>query len=262
MEKITSKTNKIVKETAKLFSSAKYRNEQGLFVLEGARLCSDILNSSCELVKLLVTENFNVKNATLVNSLSVISASSYLITDEIADKICSTVNPQGIFAVCKIKKEVYRVEPDKKYIALENVQDPGNLGAVARTAEALGIDGLIISGGCDIYNPKALRASMGSLLRIKVIFCDNLSVFLKELNGEIKIYAAVPYSYAKDIRKCDFSKGAICIIGNEANGVTDEVKETADSLITIKMLGLAESLNASTAASITMWEMLRGENSE
>ena len=245
MEKITSKTNQIVKDTVKLFSSSKFRNEQGLFVLEGARLCSDILNSNCELVKLLVTENFNRKNSKLVDSLS---------------SVCK--NPQGIFAVCNMKKDVYEVDFDKKYIALENVQDPANLGSVARTAEALGIDGIIISGGCDIYNPKALRASMGSLLRIKIIFCDNLSEFLKVLNGKIKIYATVPYSYAKDIRKCDFSKGAICVIGNEANGVTDEVKENSDCLVTIKMLGLAESLNASTAASITMWEMLRGESDE
>lgn len=262
MEKITSKTNQIVKDTVKLFSSSKFRNEQGLFVLEGARLCSDILNSNCELVKLLVTENFNRKNSNLVDSLSSVCKNFYLITEEIADKICNTVNPQGIFAVCKMKKDVYEVDFDKKYIALENVQDPVNLGSVARTAEALGIDGIIISGGCDIYNPKALRASMGSLLRIKIIFCDNLSEFLKVLNGKIKIYATVPYSYAKDIRKCDFSKGAICVIGNEANGVTDEVKENSDCLVTIKMLGLAESLNASTAASITMWEMLRGESDE
>lgn len=96
MEKITSKTNQIVKDTVKLFSSSKFRNEQGLFVLEGARLCSDILNSNCELVKLLVTENFNRKNSNLVDSLSAVCKNSYLITEEIADKICNTVNPQGI----------------------------------------------------------------------------------------------------------------------------------------------------------------------
>lgn len=143
-------------------------------------------------------------------------------------------------------------------IALDHVQDPGNLGAIIRTAEALGIDAVIVGGGCDLYNPKALRATMGSALRINIKQTDNLESVLTEFKERnIPVYATSPDSSAFQITDVDFSKGGVCVVGNEANGVSDEIKALCDSLITIKMLGRAESLNASVAASITMWEMVR-----
>ena len=131
-------------------------------------------------------------------------------------------------------------------------------GSVARSAEALGIDGIIVCGGCDMYNPKALRASMGSLLRIPIIAVDDLVETLERANSEGMLTAAtVPDENARDITKTDFSAGVIAVIGNEGNGVTEAVKSTARERITIKMKGEAESLNASVAAVITMWEIMR-----
>lgn len=116
----------------------------------------------------------------------------------------------------------------------------------------------MIYGGCDIYNPKAIRATMGSLLRMNIIKSDDLSKSIKEYSKKgYKTYATVPCADAVKITDICFGAKAICVIGNEANGVESVVKDICDELITIPMHGRAESLNASVAASITMWEMLR-----
>ncbi len=263
MEKITSKTNSLIKETKKLFTSSKERAEKEMFVLEGARLCFDAVNSDCEIKTVLITESCFEKNERFAKVLINKAESSYIITEEISSKISQTQTSQGIFALCKMKSNQSDIDYEKKYIALDCVRDPSNLGAVSRSAEALGISGIIVYNCCDIYNPKALRASMGSLLRIPVVKSENLCETIEKLKkNSMKVYATVPDSYAKDIRSIDFSGGSVCVIGNEANGISSEVKASCDLSITIKMLGLAESLNAGVAASITMWEMLRGEKSE
>ena len=143
-------------------------------------------------------------------------------------------------------------------LALENLQDPSNLGAVCRTAEALGLSGLIVSGGCDIYNPKALRAAMGSSLRISLTETKELTTLLKEAekNG-MKTYASVPRSDAADIRRVSLDGGVIICVGNEGSGLSDEAVGVCSSTVTIPMLGRAESFNASAAASILAWELMR-----
>ncbi len=258
MEKITGKNNEIVKGIKKLFTSSKERKAKGLFVLEGARLVFDALNSSFEVDTFLISEQAFEKYKD--ESLHMIkkSRASYFISNDIAQKLSDTKSSQGVFAVCKMKSECVSLQNGKKYIALDNVQDPGNLGTVIRTGEALGIDGVLVGGGCDIYNPKVLRASMGSLLRANVYESDSLIPILEKAKKlGIKIYATSPDSNAKKITGVDFGTCAICVIGNEANGVSQEVFDISDEKITIPMLGRAESLNASVAASITMWEMLR-----
>ena len=117
---------------------------------------------------------------------------------------------------------------------------------------------MVIYGGCDIYNPKALRASMGALFRLPVKVCKNLNDEIALCkNVGIDSFATVPDREADDITKTDFSKGAFCIIGNEGNGVSKEIIDVCDKKITIKMQGRAESLNAAAAASITMWELVK-----
>lgn len=146
----------------------------------------------------------------------------------------------------------------EKYVALDGIQNPDNLGAISRTAEALGVDALIVGGGCDIYNPKALRASMGALLRLSVISVPSiLPVLQKARENGLPVFSTVPDSAAEDITTVDFSRGAVTVIGNEGNGVSKEVKAFSDRFITIPMGGKAESLNASAAATITMWEMMK-----
>lgn len=257
MEKITSKNNTLIKDTKKLFTSSKYRYEKGMFVLEGARLCFDVLNSVYETEFLLFTEDMLSKYGDRIESLSGVCKSSYIITPEISEKLSETKSPQGIFACVKMDLKK-RVVAGNKIIVLDNVQDPSNVGAIIRSAEALGIDTIITYRGCDIYNPKAIRASMGGVLRMNICPVSDLCSELKTLKSKgFMIYSTVPDREAKHITELDFSLPSACIIGNEANGVEDEVKAVSDMLITIPMLGRAESLNASVAASITMWEMLR-----
>lgn len=259
MEKITGKNNDLIKNVKKLLSSSKQRREQGLFVLEGARLVFDVLNSFYKVKCFLITEDafekFRLKADEMINT----SESSYIISDELAQKLSDTQTSQGVFAVCSMKAtDDFALKENSKLIALDNLQDPGNLGTIVRTAEALGIDGIIVGGGCDIYNPKVLRASMGSMLRINVTTADDLVSKLTELKSKgFTVYGTSPDSSAVPITEIDFSNITVCVIGNEANGISDEVKSICDSLITIPMLGRAESLNAAAAASITMWEMLR-----
>ena len=257
MDRITSKTNQIIKDTGKLIASSSARRSHGLFVLEGARLCFDVLNSVYEVKTLLITERVTDKYPDEVAALCAKSERAYVITEEIANKLTDTDTPQGIFAVCKMAEST--AELGNRVIALDNVQNPSNVGAVIRTAEALGIDSVLIGGGCDIYNPKVLRASMGSVLRMSINMCSNLADTLSSLKPDYQICATVPKSDAKAITDVDFTMPTVCVIGNEANGVSAEVLDASDMLITIPMKGKAESLNASVAASVTMWEMMRDD---
>ena len=256
MEKITSKNNDIIKDTKKLISSPKARAQSGAFVLEGARLCFDVLNSVYKVKTVFITEKLFEKYPLETASLFDRADNSYLISEEVAEKLSDTENPQGIFAVCEIPEKSNQ-PLGEKVLALDNVQDPANVGAIIRTAEALGISSIIAYNCCDIYNPKVLRASMGSVLRENIVICNNLEDYLKKLSAEYMIYSSVPSSKAQVITKTDFSKPSVCVIGNEANGVEENIKAVSHKLITIPMLGNAESLNASVAASIIMWEMLR-----
>lgn len=260
MEKITGKNNDLIKSVKKLLSSSKERRVNNSFVLEGARLVFDALHSLCRVKCFLVTEGAYAKYRTQCDEIIKLAEKSYLISDEISAKLSETENAQGVFAVFEMEEKPIDFKSNRKYIALDNVQDPGNLGTILRTAEALGIDGIIIGGGCDLYNPKVLRATMGAVFRVNTLRCSSAADVLSDLKEQgFKIYATSPDSSAKPITDVDFSKGCICVIGNEANGISESVAALADDLITIKMLGRAESLNASVAASITMWEMLRNE---
>lgn len=259
MEKITSKTNNLIKHAAKLSASGSARKKCGQFILEGVRLCCDVLNSDIRLLTVFVTEACLERYRDDIMSLLEKSEKSYLISDEIAGKLADTVHPQGLFSICEAGINQMDLQADGKYIILDQIQDPSNLGAIIRTAEALGLNGAIVSGGADLYNPKALRASMGSLLRMPVRLAAHLPQVLLELKAVgIPVFAAVPDRGAKRITAVPMQGCVAAVIGNEANGVSRPVLEIADQIVTIPMGGRAESLNAATAASIVMWEMTRG----
>jgi TrmH family RNA methyltransferase len=256
LDNITSKNNQLIKDTKKLLTSSRARQDSFAFVLEGARLCFDVLNSVYRVKTFFITQSAYDKYSDKADKIIAIADSSYLISDDVAKKLSDTTATQGIFAVCQMQNDSQTII-GSKIIALDNVQDPSNVGAIIRTAEALGIDCIITYNCCDIYNSKTLRASMGSILRMNIVDTDNLEDTLLSLKSNYNIYSTVPDSSASKITDIDFSNNSICVIGNEANGVEDNIKNISNSLITIPMLGRAESLNASVAASITMWEMLR-----
>ena len=253
-KEISSKDNTLIKHISKLQKDASYRKEKGQFVAEGLRVCKDCIENNITFDTLILSESF-LKKGLEIDEIIANSVEKILVKDYIFDKISDTKNPQGIIGVGKVPCYLYEsLNKNGKYIALENISDPTNLGAVSRTAEALGIDGIIISSdSCDPYSPKALRASMGTLLRLPIyIFEDFLS---KIKNSGMDIFACV-VNQGEDIKEQDFSNGCIVMIGNEANGLTEDAK-TIGKNITIKMEGKAESLNAAVAAAIAMWELKR-----
>lgn len=253
--RITSKDNKIIKTVSKLQTVGRSRKSNGLFVVEGLRLCKDAYLNGFEFDFLIVSDIGYNKHKTEIDDILNSVSSSYIVPDDLFLKISDTVSPQGIIGVIK-----YKTNPDfkegGKYIALENVQDPSNVGAIARSAEAFGITAIVVSSnGCDAFSPKSLRASMGALLRINVYTVDNVVDFLKEKN--IKTFACVVDSNAKDINTVSFDGPCAALIGNEGNGLSPYAVNNCDEKITIPMSGKAESLNAAMAATVVIWQMIK-----
>lgn len=251
---ISSRENEIIKLAVQLVKSSKKRRECGLFVLEGLRLCVDATENNFAPEMVFITDSVLEKHPEEIEKLLNSSKKTYLITDALFSKISDTVNPQGIMAIFKIPDfDISCFDINGRYIALENLQDPSNLGAVSRTAEALGISGIILQGGCDPYSPKSLRASMGALLRIPVWVSDDMFRLFKDKG--MKVYGAVVSDADHSVGDFNFSDGCVVVIGNEANGLTKDAISDCDATLTIPMSGNAESLNAAVAASILMWEM-------
>lgn len=256
-KKVTSRENPLIKLVSSLQKSAAARRENGLFVLEGLRLCADACDNGIRFDKLIISFSAAERHAEKIAAFAENADDCIAVPDALFKKIGDTENPQGIIALCKIPKtESASIKKNGKYVALENINDPANLGAISRTAEALGADGLILSSGsCDPYSPKAMRASMGTLLRMPTFVFGNFAAEMKSCG--LKFYACVPSSSAESISNVKFLPGCAVMIGNEANGLTEETKAAAHKKITIPMRGRAESLNAAAAAAIAVWEMMK-----
>lgn len=255
---ITARSNPKIKELKELTNKASARRSAGLFVCDGVRLCKDAAESGIKIVSAFVTEKCRDKSFADTEEILNSAQNVYFVSEDVMRFVSDTVSPQGIICTAQMKTNGFCPEKQKKYIALDCVQNPDNLGAVIRTAEALGIDGIVISGGCDIYNPKALRASMGSIFRMPVLLSDSLPEKIEEFKAVgLHTFASVVSGNAEDISKTDFSDGALVVIGNEGNGVSAEVQNACDRKLTIVMRGRAESLNAAQASSIIMWEMTK-----
>lgn len=255
---ITARSNPKIKELKELTSKPGARRSAGVFVCDGVRLCKDAVRSGREIISVFITESCKEKYSEDTELILSAAENVYYVSGDVMKSVSDTVSPQGIICTVKQEKNEFEIKEQKKYIALDSVQNPDNLGAIIRTAEALGIDGIIISGGCDIYNPKALRASMGSTFRMRFLVTDNLPGEIEKCNAAgISTYASVVTEADADITAIDFSDGALVVIGNEGNGVSRAVKDACQRKITIVMKGRAESMNASQASSIIMWEMTK-----
>lgn len=258
MEIITSRNNPGIKAASQLLN-ASHRAKTGLFIIEGARICYDAAVSGVEILETYFTQEAHAKYTQKIDEIISKSRFVAVINESVAEKLSDTKNSQQIFCVCRQKRQSgENIDADKFYVMTENVQTPDNLGAIVRSAEALGVDGLVIFSGCDIYSPKALRASMGGLLRFPVFTVKDAASFLEECkNRSMKIYATVPDSSAVDIAKVKNIGGSVVVIGNEGNGVSEEVKKVCNECVTIPMKGKAESLNAASAAAIVIYEFMR-----
>ncbi len=221
-------------------------------------------------IKNLNTKNLNIKNPDIQDSdiqdldiqkSGIQKPGIYVVTDDIFMRMSDTQTPQGIIAVVKMQEtdaaDVMR-KHDGFFLILESIQDPGNMGTIIRTGDAAGVSGIFLSRGCvDLYNPKVLRATMGSIFRVPCIKCDDITSIIGKLkeNG-IKVIAA-HLKGAESYFNVDMRSGIAIIIGNEANGISENVSEKADLLVKIPIPGKAESLNASIAAALMMYEAVR-----
>ncbi len=255
MEKITAKDNEKIKRYAKILNSKKYRDELNLFVIEGVKLFEEAKRSSVQVLQVFVTEKFLCRYGEefFEEGLEV-----YQISEALEKKIASSLTPQGIYAICKkLDKplKLDKIENNGCFVALWNLQDPGNVGTIFRVADAMGLSGVILSNNCcDVYNMKTIRSAMGSLFRMPFLVTD-MSDFLD--SKKLTSYAAVVDSDAKKLSDIKFENNSVVVIGNEGNGLSPEQVAACDERITIPMKGSAESLNAAMAATILIWEMAK-----
>lgn len=185
------------------------------------------------------------------------------VSDSVFVKITDTMTPQGVLCVMdqfKYTLEDLLIRRNPTLMVLEDLQDPGNLGTIMRTGEGAGIDGIIMSKGCvDIYNPKTIRSTMGSLYRVPFVYTDDLSGTISGLKEKGICFYAAHLKGRRFYDEADYtsSEGIGFLIGNEGNGLKDETADLADSYVKIPMEGQVESLNAAIAASVLMYEAYR-----
>jgi TrmH family RNA methyltransferase len=239
---ITSTDNENIKLYKKLRDSAKFRRESGLFTLEGLRLIKDADTA-------FHTVFYTAANAE--NASGIHAERAFEISETLSEKISDTKTPQGIYAVAEILRR--EISGGDKILVLHSVRDPGNLGTIIRTADALGISDIFAVDCADIYSPKTVRSAMGALFRVNVEISDEDAVFAKL--SDYETFASVLSENADVLGSFDFPEKSAIFIGNEANGLPDNVINKCKRQVTIKMRGNAESLNAAAAASILIYEL-------
>jgi len=259
MNIITSKDNPVLKLYRKLSDSKKERLKYKMFVLEGLRIVRDALNEDSSLKHLILTQQAFEKYESEFSQADLNSTRLIVISNELGNRISQTEKTQGVFAVCSMpEKNLLNLKCGKKYIVLINVQDPGNMGMIIRTADALGIDAIIVSECCDLYSPKVIRSTMGSIFRVKIYEEPDTDKIFSELSEKnIKSFAGVIDSDALNINNVNLSGGCAVFIGNEGNGLSREISEKCTQRVIIPMHGNINSLNAAMAAGILMWELKR-----
>lgn len=262
---ISSKENIHIKYAKKVMTSSKFRNQENCFLIEGIRLCEDALNNSVVLKETFYTKKCFEKSKNILEKIISKSQKSFMVSESLMNIISDTDAPQGIVCICEKNKLNVNFE-DKlkavnKIVLLENVQNPSNLGTIFRTCDALKVENIVILGnGCDVYNPKVLRGSMGSVFRLNIFeFKNSLELINKLKENGFKIYATTPRSDACFVNNIDFDEKSAIIFGNEGNGLTQELIDICDKKIKIPMNSNAESLNVSVACGILIWEMTKKE---
>ena len=252
---ITSTSNQQVKNLLQLQKKSKVRKEQGVFVVEGVKMFREA--PADWIVKTYVSQEFLKKE-----EAAVLKGRDYeIVEDRVFKTMSDTMTPQGILAV--VRQPVSSLEkllndPAPFFMVLENIQDPGNLGTILRTAEGAGVDGILMSRDTvDIYSPKVIRSTMGSVLRMPFLYTEDFTAVCKRLGREgVRLFAA-HLKGMNNYDRQDYTGNVGFLIGNEANGLTEAAAEAADCCIQIPMAGKVESLNAAVAASVLMFEAAR-----
>ena len=255
---LTSRSNALIKRYRELVNDRKARKSSGLFPVEGEKLVREALCCGCELGDIaFVSESAEKKYPDTVKKLRE-QINTYTITDELAEYISDTKTPQGLFITVRHLDKILNLSTiynSSRMLCLENLQDSGNIGTMIRTAEALGIDGVILSEGCaDAFSPKVVRASMGSVFRVPIYYSSVKEALDMLKEAGFAVYAAMLDKSAQPLGSFAFPDKSAVVIGNEGNGITDDTAALCTGSVYIPIQG-AQSLNASIAAAIILWEM-------
>ncbi len=250
---ISSKDNQNLKLVRQL-KRKNIRTEHRLFVAEGRKIALEAVEYVPERISFVVmTEEFFENEPEIVKKADEICQKVYVVSESLFDDISDTDTPQGILAVVSFNEEQFLPEkPESQMVILDGVSEPGNLGTVIRTAEALGFDGVyLMKGSADIYSPKTVRSTMGSVFRMKFRANCEISDIENLKNMGILIVATTPNGETP-LEGFSVHGGFGVVIGSEAHGVCDEILDMADVRLKITMDGMAESLNAAVASGIVM----------
>lgn len=261
---ITSTSNSKVKQVVQWQSKAKERREADIFLTEGFKLFCE---APAEQVREVYLSEDALEKAMEDPAIKEkLELSGYeTVSDEVFRRMSDTKTPQGI--LCVMKRPSYNIEqmlchPAPLLVLLEDLQDPGNLGTILRTGEGAGITGVIVNGETvDIFSPKTIRATMGSIFRVPFICVESMGEIMKILREKNVCTYAAHLSGETYYDRCYFDSGTAFLIGNEGNGLSPELTTQADRLVKIPMEGQVESLNASVAAAILMYEAHRQRRS-
>ncbi|MGX7030990.1 TrmH family RNA methyltransferase [Vagococcus zengguangii] len=251
MKEITSAQNTTIKETKKLLKN-KYRQQSGCYMIEGEHLVEEAIKHGQRLDKLFMTKDFMVNNE--VNEWLTQADEVYEVSEAAIKAISSLPTPQGIVAVLKQTSQVLELPLQAPVLLLDNVQDPGNVGTMIRTADAAGYAGVVLGKGCaDFYSNKVQRALQGSHFHLPVVQAD-LNTLIPELRSQgVEVYATALDKQAKSYRELTPTQPFAIVMGNEGQGVSADVIKASTQTIYIPMPGQAESLNVAVAAGILMF---------
>lgn len=255
---ITSKDNEFIKHLKKL-KDKKYREEYGEFIVEGSKMIEEAINEKSKIKHIIVCDDCKVQSSFSKEFLYEIAKYDCIyVTEKVFSSITDVMNPQGILAVIDKTQNDTGINYDNDlFLILDNIQDPGNMGTILRTADSINLKQILVKKGtADCFNPKVVRSTMGAIFRVNVIEFEDLTKVIKDLKKhKIKVYAT-DLATNKSIYDVEYNKTAI-VIGNEANGVSKEILEVSDEKIKIPMLGKTESLNAGVATGVILYEAVR-----
>lgn len=257
---IESNANGQYKKLQKLMKQSRTRRQEGVFVVEGWKMVKEALERNLVL-HLYSAEREQEHCREELNRFSRGNVLVDLMRDNLFSQLSDTVSPQGILGVVRMpvyEREEIVNQPDAKLLCLENIQDPGNLGTMFRTAEGAGMTGVVLTKGCvDLFNPKVVRSTMGSLFRVPFYVCQDMEEEMKFMQKQGFCFFAAHLQGTKDFTEESYEGSIGILIGNEANGLSEAVSGLADCKVKIPMEGELESLNAAVSAALFMYEVRR-----
>ena len=258
MQVISSKDNELIKHIKKL-KDKKYRDESNEFIIEGVKLVAEAIQENSQIKYIILCDD--CERSDFISKDLMYEIAKYdciYVTEKIFKYLSQVQTPQGILAIIEKNNSNLEIDYDQDIIvALDDIQDPGNLGTILRTVDSVGLTQILVSKGtADCYNPKVVRSTMGAIFRVKIVECEDLLKTLKEVKKHRFKVMVSSLQTDNSIYNVYYKKKLI-VIGNEANGVEENIQKIADEKIKIPMLGKTESLNASIATGIILYEYVR-----